>query len=341
MNAANIVHDGVDTFLDLAIRSDAPSAIRLTLDLLGQGATAEAVIIDLLAAAQLETGRRWLRNDWTVADEHVVTGVTHRALDAVANTVRPPDHDGAVVVACAEGDWHSLPSQMFAEIIRSHGYHVTFLGASTPAEHLERLLSRDRPDALIVTCNLALYFAGVTRLANAAHRAGVPVIAGGRAMGGPRALRLGADAWEPDVGATLATLRSWRDRPPSPLDPLASDVLAVQLDIDSPVLAAAAFDTMMDSHPHMRGFNPDQLERTREDLVFILRYLAAARLVEDPTVLTEFLGWLAELLEARGVPAEVLVAGLDALAPVVDSFDDDARQLLRHGIRHLHAALHC
>jgi len=339
MSAAGVAHDVVDPFLDLAIRSDAPSAIRLTLDLLSQGATAEAVIIDLLAAAQLETGRRWLRNDWTVADEHVVTGVTQRALDAVANTVRLPDHDGAVVVACAEGDWHSLPSQMFAEIIRSHGYHVTFLGASTPAEHVARLLSRDRPDALIVTCNLALYFAGVTRLANAAHHAGVPVIAGGRAMGGPRALRLGADAWEPDVGATLATLRSWRNQPLIPADPLVSDVLALQLDVDSPALAAVAFETMMDSLPYLRDFNPDQLDRTREDLVFIVRYIAAARLVDDPTVLTEFLGWLAELLEARGVPATALVAGLDALAPVVDSFDGAAGELIRRGIRHLHAAL--
>lgn len=185
--------------------------------------------------------------------------------------------------------------------------------------------------------NLALYFAGVTRLANAAHRAGVPVIAGGRALNGPRALRVGADAWEPDVAAALATLRSWRDRPPGPSDPLISDVLALQLDIDSQALAPVAFDTMMGSLPHMRGLNPDQLDRTREDLVFILRYIAAARLVEDPTVFTEFLGWLTELLEARGVPATALVAGLDALAPVVDSFDGAAGALLRHGLQYLHA----
>jgi len=178
----------------------------------------------------------------------------------------------------------------------------------------------------------------VTRLANAAHRAGVPVIAGGRALGGPRALRVGADAWEPDIAATLATLRSWRNQPPIPADPLASDVLAVQLDLDSQAIAAVAFDTMMDSLPFMRGFNPDQLDRTREDLVFIVRYIAAARLVDDPTVLTEFLGWLAELLEARGVPATALVAGLDALAPVVDSFDGAAGELVRYGRRDLCAA---
>jgi methanogenic corrinoid protein MtbC1 len=341
MSAPAVVYEAVETFLDLAIHSDAPSAIRLTLDLLDQGAKAEAVIVDLLAAAQRESGRRWLRNEWTVADEHVVSGVTQRALDAVANTVEPPRHDGAVVVACAEGDWHALASQMFAEMIRCHGYHVTFLGASTPAEHVARLLTRDRPDALIVTCSLSLYFAGVTRLANAAHRAGVPVIAGGRALNGPRALRLGADAWEPDVAATLAKLRSWRDRPPALLDPISSDVLAVQLDIDSPVLAAGAFDTMMDSYPHMREFNPDQLDRTREDLVFILRYVAAARLVDDRAVFQEFLGWLTELLETRGVPATALVAGLDALAPVVDSVDVDAGQLVRHGLRELQAALGC
>jgi len=338
VSETSVVHDAVAPFLDLAIHSDGPAATRLILDLLDRGATAETVIVDVLAAAQFETGRRWLRNDWTVADEHVVSGVTQRALDAVANTAMPPTRDGSVVVACAEGDWHSLPSQMFAEIIRSHGYHVTFLGSSTPADHVARLLTRDRPDALIVTCNLALYFGGVSRLANAAHLAGVPVIAGGRALNGPRALRIGADAWEADVESTLGTLRQWADRPPPPSDPITGDRLAVRLDIDSTALAAVAFDSIMDSHPHLRDLNAQQIDRTREDLVFIVRFIAAARLVEDPTVLTEFLGWITELLEARRVPVEALVAGLDALAPVVEAFDREAGELIRQGRRHLHVA---
>jgi methanogenic corrinoid protein MtbC1 len=338
MTTPTDLHEWVEPFLQRAIRSDGASAVRLVLDLLDQGASTEAVIVDLLAVAQKESGERWLKNEWTVADEHVVSGVTQRSLDAIANQLVPPAPAGSVVVACAEGDWHSLPAQMFAEVLRSHGLAVCFLGASTPSDHLARLLKRDRPDALIVTCNLALFFAGVTALVDAAHRTGTPVIAGGRAlMSGPaRARRLGADAWAPDVAATAARLGQWADDRPIPRpDPTPVDGVAVQLDLDSPLLAAAAFDSMIASHPPMRVFTTQQLTRTREDLISIVRFMAAARLVDDPTLLMEFLDWLNSLLAARGVPATALVAGLKALAPLVDNADPQAGELSRDAVRHV------
>lgn len=272
MTALIDLHDSVEPFLERAIRNDGTSAVRLALDLLDQGASIEAVVIDLLAAAQNESGERWLKNDWTVADEHVVSGVTQRSLDAIANSVRRATPVGSVVVACAEGDWHSLPAQMCAEVLRSHGWAVSFLGASTPSDHVARLLTRDRPDALIVTCNLALFYAGVTCLVDAAHRTGTPVIVGGRALrsGPANAQRLGTDAWAPDVASTVATLREWgEDRPFPRPDPTTRDSGAVQLDLDSPLLAAAAFDSMIASYPRMSSFKTEQLARTREDLAFI------------------------------------------------------------------------
>jgi hypothetical protein len=72
----------------------------------------------------------------------------------------------------------------------------------------------------------------------------------------------------------------------------------------------------------MSNYDTRQLTRTREDLVFIARFVAAAQLVDDDTVLTEFLDWLAELLEARGVPRVALTAGLEALQPLLDQIDE-------------------
>jgi len=338
MSPPTDVHDSVEPFLERAIRSDTASAVRLALNLLDQGASTEAVVVDLLAAAQLESGERWLRNQWSVADEHVVSGVTQRSLDAIANSVEPAVPSGSVVVACAEGDWHSLPAQMFAEVVRSHGFEVTFLGASTPSDHVARLLTRVRPDALIVTCNLALYFAGVTTAVDAAHRTGTPVIAGGRALrsGPERALRLGADAWAPDVAATVATLRGWaQDRPsPSP-DPTAFDGAAMVLDLDSPSLASAAFDSMAASGSWMSDLDTEQVARTREDLVSIVRFVAAARLVDDPSVLMEFLEWHHALLGARGVPRTALIGGLEALAPLVAAADPMAGHLIHDALGHV------
>ena len=324
------VNESVELFLDRAIRSEGPAAVRIALDLIDGGASTEEVVVDLLAAAQRESGDRWWRDEWTVADEHIVSGVTQRSLDAVANSVAPPTGAGSVVVACAEGDWHSLPAQMCAEVMRASGFVVSFLGASTPSDHVERMLRRDRPDAVIVTCNLPLFFGGVARIADASHRCGTPVIAGGRALlsGPQRALRLGADAWVPDIAGLVMKVGEWVTNPPSPsAEPTNLNGVALQLDLDSPDLGAAAFDSMIASCPGMSRLTAVQRERAREDLVYIVRFIAAARLVGDPAVLTEFLGWLCSLLKARGVPSSALTAGLDALVPHVAGIDPGAGEL--------------
>jgi methanogenic corrinoid protein MtbC1 len=161
--------DAVDAYLQQAIRGDGRAAVRLALDLIDDGVPGNDVIVDLLGAAQREAGERWLAGDWTIADEHLISGVCQKVLDAIAATIEPSAATGRVVVACAEGDWHSLPAQMIAEMLRAHGFAVTFLGASTPVDHVAALLSRHRPDVLAVSCNLALFFGSVIRLVAAAH----------------------------------------------------------------------------------------------------------------------------------------------------------------------------
>ncbi len=302
----------------------------MALDLLDQGLPSDAVIVDLLGAAQREVGERWLRDEWTVADEHLASGVTQKALDAVANSVEAPVPHGFVIVACAEGDWHSLPAQMFAEQLRANGFDVAFLGASTPVDRVAKMIARHRPDALAVSCNLPLYFSGLTRLADAAHGQGFPVLAGGRALGldPRRALRLGADGWGATVTDAVTVLDGWQDRPPELS--AASTMLesaAMHLDASSASLAATAFDRLVAEFPRMTSDNDEQLARTREDLAFIVQFVAAARLVDDPDVLTEFLAWLRTLLGNRGVPPLALDAGLRVLAPLIGDLDTPAGEM--------------
>lgn len=72
----------------------------------------------------------------------------------------------------------------------------------------------------------------------------------------------------------------------------------------------------------------DTRPSSHEGLVCAVQFLAAARLGDDDSVLEDFLVWLGELLDARGMSREVLSAGLDALAPSVVALDPGARPLL-------------
>jgi methanogenic corrinoid protein MtbC1 len=320
---------GVDEFLRSAVDGDGRACIRLALDLLDQGVPADQIIVDLLAEAQREVGERWMRNDWTVADEHLATSSAQKALDALANTVEPPEPLGLVVVACAEGDWHSLPAQMFAELLRLRGIAVLFLGSSTPADHVAALLSRRRADALVVSCSLPIFYRGVTRLADAAHHLGLPVIAGGRALGEvpARALRLGADASAFRVDEAEIILRGWlQARPSVSVEPTKLDRSALGLDLEASRIADQGFVSLTTSYPD------DQRALTKVDLTFIVQFIAAARLAGDPDVFSDFLEWEQTVLANRGVPPTALKAGIAALEPFLSRMDPRVGAMARDAL---------
>lgn len=68
------------------------------------------------------------------------------ALDALASTIDVPETAGSVLIVCAKGDWHSLASQMMAQMLRARSYVVAFLGASTSVDHVPVLSGPTRLD---------------------------------------------------------------------------------------------------------------------------------------------------------------------------------------------------
>ncbi|MEX1178005.1 MAG: cobalamin-dependent protein [Nitriliruptor sp.] len=316
-------------YLDLASAGRRHDAVRLVLDALDDGVPASVVVTDLVGAAQREVGERWLRAEWSTADEHLVTSVSQAALEAVSHAKGAASEVGpTVVVACAESDWHGLPAQMFAELLRDQGLRTFHLGASTPADDVATFVGRRRPDAVAVTCNLALSYLGVARLVDAAHRSGTPAIVGGRAMTAARARVLGADGWAADAEEAASIVRGWvRSAPPVPDEATALDAGALALDEAAVSFADVAFDDLERRFPPLVTYDLRQRMRTREDLAYIVRYLAAARLVGDPEVFTDFCGWLTDLLEARGVPPRALAAGIESLLPHLRGIDEGAADL--------------
>jgi methanogenic corrinoid protein MtbC1 len=323
--------DSLQPYLADAVLGRRQPAIRLAMDLLDNRVRSDTIVEKLLAAAQREVGDRWQRNELTAADEHLATGVAAAALDALSGEVAVPKPHGLTVVTCAEGDWHSLAAQMFGESLRTHGIGVTVLGASTPPDAVADFLGRSGGDSLAISCSLPVFFHGAARLADAAHQQGVPVIMGGRAFGAdPRlAARLGADAWAPGAAEAADILISWAaappqvDRGPTPMDPV-----ALRLAASAEQLGAAALANLGARFPALNDYDERQLTSTRQDLVYMVQHLAAARLVGEPAVFTDYLRWLEETLRYRGVPRRAVIAGLEALHPHVAQMDPGPAQLL-------------
>jgi methanogenic corrinoid protein MtbC1 len=325
MQQLRITAADVERFVEYLARRDRRAATRQALGLLEAGVSVQELILGLLGPAQAEVGRRWEANQWSVADEHAATAITDAVLGALAWRIDAAEDQGHVVVTCAEGEWHSLPARLAAELLRVHGWQVTFLGASTPADHLRRFVAEVETVGVLIGCAVPIFLGGAQRSVQAAQSAGVPALVGGRGFGPDdlRARRLGADGWAPDAVAAAHLLTAWRKEPPvvATRPASSSDREPLELEALRPELVETAMNELFLRFPPLAGYSQQQLARTREDLAYILQFLQAALVTDDPRLfLTEFLPWLSRVLTARGLPAGVVTVGLDALGAVLHAF---------------------
>lgn len=301
-------------FLDYLVSRDTRASVDEAVGLADEGISVAQVLTEVVAPAMEEVGERWQRDELNVADEHAATAIADTVVSILTtagadDSAIPP----VVVVACAEGEWHTLPPRLLAGALQADGYDVTFLGPSMPPTHLARFLDRSRPDLLGISCSTPLTFEGVLSCVRVGHEAGIPVLVGGRGLGvdDRRARVLGADLWAPSASAVPALLQD--PLPEHMNEPSADFGAATELARERDGMVAAAMDELSRRLPAMAHFDDFQRARTSEDLAYIIRFATAAVLTRDRRVFDDFLVWLDALLLARGVPAGTTAVSLDAI----------------------------
>lgn len=306
----------VDELVEQLLQRDAKAATRLVTSLVDTGTPVETVLNELIGPAQTELGERWHRNEISVADEHAATAIVDSMLPILTLHVgdSPFEHfDRKVLVACAVGEWHTLPARLLAETLRASGAQIEFLGPSMPPSHLARFLAQNPHDLLAVSCSTPLALNGVLACVHVAHDVGMPVLAGGRGLGddGRRATVLGADLWAPHTADAISLASD--PLPRELLEPTADLEASVDLALQRRTIVAGAMDNLRGLMPAVERFNIHQIERTEEDFDYIVRFAEAAILTRDESVFLDFLPWLDLLLQSLGLPADTVRLSLDAL----------------------------
>ncbi len=315
------ITDAVRADFDASLaRTDQESAVALTVGLVEDGVRVEDVLLGLIAPAQVAVGARWESDEWSVAHEHAATHVSEVCVTAVSRGTVTDGSAGEVVVACGDGEWHTLPARILSEVLRLRGFAVRFLGGHVPAAQLVADLHQNGPDVVALSCSLPTRLPQAHRQVEVCRLAGIPVLAGGPGFGpdGVWARTLGADLYAP--GATQAA-DLLHHRWPPPSDGVSS--------VDAASFAAYSLLATHRSEllRHMVGRLDDRFlagrryEPTTETLGNLLDSLAAGVFVDDLRVLTGALSFTAAYLAARSVhPGPILRSALGTLkAPLRDS----------------------
>lgn len=293
------------------------------LDLLG-------VITHLVLPVQVRVGEQWAANRWSVAREHLATAISEDVVRRLGDAVpEPPAGRGPLLVTCAEREWHALAAQVVTQILRSLGYPAVSLGAHPSATAVVGEIVERGPRAVLVSASLGSSLPWVRRLVEAVRETGTPVVVGGRAfdVAGLRAAGVGATAYAgdpadlPEVLASLphhvesaAPLHGPRVAE-SDLVVSTSDALVRQLRGD--------LDAALGRGPRRRtGSGSDWRVVLHTSVPHVVGTLAAALLVDDPSMVTENAGWLRGVLVQHGGPASALDVLWDSLAARLRDFPE-------------------
>jgi methanogenic corrinoid protein MtbC1/DNA-binding CsgD family transcriptional regulator len=93
----------------------------------------------------------------SVAEEHLATQITYRALARLAEPLRtdtPPSRE-QVLLAAVEGERHGIGLQMAADVLGGAGFRVLLLGADVPTTSLVAAVAARRPAVTGLACNWA------------------------------------------------------------------------------------------------------------------------------------------------------------------------------------------
>jgi methylmalonyl-CoA mutase cobalamin-binding domain/chain len=191
-------------YVDALVAGDLAAAERLIVD---AGTDMRTLYLEVLQPALYEIGRRWAQAQLSVAQEHLATATTQSLMARLAERLDggAPRRGRHVLLACAEGELHSIGVRMVADFLEADGWDVLFVGALSPPSAVAELAAAQDVDVVALSASLGQRVSEIVRAVEALRELEtVPVIAvGGQAFGGDRevALRTGADLYAPDAAS--------------------------------------------------------------------------------------------------------------------------------------------
>lgn len=102
---------------------------------LAAGTELDEIYLDVITPAMHSIGARWAAGELDVSVEHRATGIAFRLIGRLGpRFARRGRTRGAVLLGSPEGERHSLPIALLADLLRGEGWDVSDMGADMPLD---------------------------------------------------------------------------------------------------------------------------------------------------------------------------------------------------------------
>lgn len=111
----------------------------------------EDVLSQIIQPALIEIGDMWHRGEISIAHEHQASAYLRSKVHTLLETMGQPHVVGAVVIACAPGEFHEIGPLMLAVFLRRAGLQVHYLGANTPVADLSHFAQEHQAKVIMIS----------------------------------------------------------------------------------------------------------------------------------------------------------------------------------------------
>lgn len=191
------------------LAGDEAGAWAVAQDALASGVNPDEFHLSVLIPTMRSIGIQWESGNITVAEEHQASAIALRIVGRMGpQFAKRGRKRGHIVIGAPPEDNHSLPTSIFADLLRARHFRVSDLGGNVPTESFVKfVVAQPALTAIGIGVTTKDNEDNVRSLVAALKEAcEVPVIIGGSAIpDAALAIALGADAWSGDgpVGLEL------------------------------------------------------------------------------------------------------------------------------------------
>jgi excisionase family DNA binding protein len=141
-------------------------------------------VVEMLGEALAEIGSRWRDGTVTIVQEHLASERLSRALARIGDALPVAPGAPRCMLACAEGDRHSLGLSLVEVALREAGWATLWAGQDTPAADLAEVARHRQAEMIAVSASAASTEPGALRrqatvLGAACQESGVVLVLGG------------------------------------------------------------------------------------------------------------------------------------------------------------------
>lgn len=170
-------------YLDAMHQGSGRLADKVVEQALDQNISANRIYLDIFQNTAYEIGRKWQRNEFSVAQEHLATAIIEREMSDLRPYFKPVrERAKKMVLGAVDKELHRVGMRMVADFFEQDGWEVYYLGATVPTDTFLSIARDFHADLIGLSAQMVYHLPAVMEFIKEADRrgmGGIPILAGG------------------------------------------------------------------------------------------------------------------------------------------------------------------